>query len=91
MRTGFLLWLLPDTLGEREIMTTEEAAPALQSGGFHSSVMRLGQVASSLCLSIPICTMGSSYLPHQVVMRMNGGLYGFPIMCQMKSWGMSVK
>jgi hypothetical protein len=72
-------------------MTTEEAAPALQSGGFHSSVMQLGQVASSLCLSIPICTMGSSYLPHQVVMRMNGSLYGFPSMCQMKSWGMSVK
>lgn len=35
MRTGFLLWMLPDTLGERGIMTTEKAAPALQSGRFH--------------------------------------------------------
>lgn len=83
-------------------MTTEEAAPVLQSADSTHPVMQLGQVASPLCLSIPICTMGFSYLPHQVVMRMNGsclvwesGLgvweYSFPSMCQMKTWRMSIK
>ena len=51
MRTAFLLWLLPATLGERGIMTTEEAAPVLQSSRLHSSVMQLGQVASPLFAS----------------------------------------
>ena len=73
-------------------MTTEEAAPALQSGRLHSSVMRpRASCLTSLCLSVPICTMGTSYPPHQVVVRMKGSLYGLPSMCQMQSWRMSIK